>query len=364
MIRLTNILSEYWDAHEDQFNVLFVTDDEQLEHSGFIRYALSRGTLVGDIETVDKGTSGQLKNKVISTATPDLDLIVVFSRGIYDSDPYDMLRNFDQIVSYGNSIDTPVIFFGLPTLKFIKDDKVLGSEWSEQQRLKLNNVLTSRYDSVINLSDFDYDEYFKKDGQTFSFQGQIELYKLLRTVLQKFDINVPSIQKIQDKFEILLRKVQIKLIDLGYDIDTTEISDSKYGDSTKKAVTELAELLGYPKTEQLTTSIAKAILLLDKIPDIKIVNVDDRPEMTSSTCENPIYPGARQKYHPDKYTGTNGIESAQSLKTVRGTTLSTSAADWYDKMIADMNAAGIKDEGPAEGFRTYQTQYNIVDWDL
>ena len=362
MKQLKSLLPEYWDSHEKQFNVLIVTDDASLERTGFFRHIISKRLMNGEIVSIDKGTSADIRNKVVAEANPELDLIIVFSRGIYDEKPMDIIRNLNAIQQYADTIDTPIVIFSIPTIRFIKDKKNIPEAWSEQLRKKLNNVLINNF-GAIDISHTDRDEYFKSDGKTLSMLGHIELYRLLRDKVKIYNVNMPSIAKDNEDFKLMLNKVQIKLLDLGYNIKQSEISNKIYGTTTKRSVRDIIKLLGYPPTEQLTTSIAKAILLLDKITDTKIVK-DVDADISIVPCDNPKFPGARERYHPSRYTGTNGIESAQSLRTVRGTKLKMSAAEWYDKMIGEMNAAGIKDEGPAGGFRTYQTQYNIVDWDL
>ena len=65
---------------------------------------------------------------------------------------------------------------------------------------------------------------------------------------------------------------------------------------------------------------------------------------------------------PANYTGENGNANKLDLKTVYGVTLDSNAADNYKKMIDDMKLDGISPT-KVVGFRSYESQYNIVDWD-
>ena len=65
---------------------------------------------------------------------------------------------------------------------------------------------------------------------------------------------------------------------------------------------------------------------------------------------------------PSEYTGDNGNSNKLSLKTVYGVVLDREAAENYKKMIDDMKLDGIN-VNKVSGFRSYESQYNIVDWE-
>ena len=65
---------------------------------------------------------------------------------------------------------------------------------------------------------------------------------------------------------------------------------------------------------------------------------------------------------PNEYTGDNGNLNKLDLKTVYGVTLDSEAAANYKKMIDDMKLDGI-DVNKVGGFRSYESQYNLIDWD-
>ena len=65
---------------------------------------------------------------------------------------------------------------------------------------------------------------------------------------------------------------------------------------------------------------------------------------------------------PIEYTGKNGNPDKLSLKTVYGVILDREAAENYKKMIDDMKLDGVN-VNKVSGFRSYESQYNIVDWE-
>ena len=65
---------------------------------------------------------------------------------------------------------------------------------------------------------------------------------------------------------------------------------------------------------------------------------------------------------PSNYTGVNGNRNKLNLKTVYGVTLDSEAAANYKKMIDDMKLDGVA-VNKVGGFRSYEGQYNLIDWD-
>ena len=364
MIRLKDILLEYEDSHKEMLNVLFVVDDASLKKFGFIRHVISQRVIVGDIESADKQDSEQLKDIVLTQASPELDLIVVVSRGIYDKDPVNIIRNFEIITQYTDTINVPVVFFALPTIRFIKDKKGISRNWTEIERIKINTILSHKFNN-INISKLDHDEYFRKDGFKFNLNAHLTLYKKLFNKIREFDPTANVKQDIANNgFD--LGDVQRKLLKLGYKIDTMEIMKGQYGETTRKAVDNIRKQLGYPPKENLSISLAKAILILtlDKEHNHNI-EIDRKME---SKCPNPKYPGARSNSAPGDYTGTNGIASKLPLTTVTDVfnntvTLFPSAATQFVRMMSSMNSAGIS-TSHVLSFRSYQKQYGMFDWDL
>ena len=79
---------------------------------------------------------------------------------------------------------------------------------------------------------------------------------------------------------------------------------------------------------------------------------------------SPKHPNARLNYNPKNYTGTNGIADSLNLITIDGVTLTMPAMNQYVKMLNAMKYNNIPMPTTVASFRSYQTQYDIVDWDL
>jgi len=263
MIRLKDILLEYEDSHERQLNVLFVVDDQSLKKFGFIRHMISQRVVVGEIESADKQDSESLKDIVVTQATPELDLIVVISRGIYDNEPLQIVRNFDIIDQYTKTLNVPVIYFAIPTIRFLSDKSKLSDNWSEIERIKLNNVLQRNFDNVVNVSMLDQDEYFQRNGFSYNLNAHLTLYEMLFRVILRFDEDAQESGDLDTGIECNIPKLQVKLISLGYNIDLLEMSKQIYGETTRQAVDELKSKMGYRPSEELSTSVCAAIMLLE-----------------------------------------------------------------------------------------------------
>tara|TARA_R110000751_G_scaffold296637_1_gene405936 strand:- start:223 stop:1650 length:1428 start_codon:yes stop_codon:yes gene_type:complete len=359
MIRLKDILLEYEDSHESTMNVLFAVDDRKLRKFGFIRQLISQGVILGDVDVAHEQSSEELKDLVIANASPEYDLIVVVSRGIYDDDPVDVIRNFGILQQYADSIDVPVAYFTIPTLRFIKDTTSISDNWTEIERLKLNNYLRqmSNSDYLIDLSGYDHNEYYSKDGTHFNLQGHYAMYKLLFNIIQEVDPK-SSVKTDIGPSKFNLGDVQRKLQELGYEINQLEIMKSHYGETTRRAVDNIRKQLGYPPNENLTKSLAKAILLLT-IDQEHNIEIEREFELK---CPNPKYPRARFNYTPADYTGRNGIAGNWNLTNIYGVILNAQAAEQY-KLMIDAMPSNIKPSQTPGGFRSYQTQYNIINWD-
>jgi len=346
MIRLKDILLEYGDSHEKQLNVLFVVDDQSLKKFGFVRHIISQRVIVGEIESADKQDSESLKDIVVTQATPELDLIVIISRGIYDDEPLQIARNFNIIDQYTKTLDVPVVYFSIPTIRFLSDKSKLSNNWSEIERIKLNNVLQSNFDNVVNVSMLDQDEYYKKDGFSYNLNAHLTLYEMLFRIILQFDPSATPKEMI-GSMDTDVSKLQQTLINLGYNINQNELISNIAGPSTLLAVNQWRKSKGYPPSENITKSTEKGIS----------IDTD-----YNRNCPNPKYPGAKQKYAPEFYNDTNGIASKLSLSTIYGVTLRSDAAQQYKLMIDAMAKDDIAPIGPRYGFRSYQKQYDIFDW--
>tara|TARA_R110001592_G_scaffold82139_1_gene243450 strand:- start:621 stop:2006 length:1386 start_codon:yes stop_codon:yes gene_type:complete len=362
MIRLKDILLEYSDTHKKTTNVLTIVDDAALKKFGFARQLYSQGVIIGEIESAHEQSSEELKDIIISNASPELDLIVVFCRGIYDDDPTDVFRNFSIISQFCKTIDVPVAFFAIPTLRFIKDTSKITNNWTEIERKKINNRLRQQISSnnfFVDISRFDLDEYFAKDGIHFNLQGHFSVYDKLFDIIRQVD-PYASVKRDIAKFKFNIRDVQIKLKYLGYEINIDEIRKQYIGDTTLEAAQDVARKLGYEVKDTISNSLARAILTLT--PE-RSAEIHDH-EIFIKSCTDPKHPNARLNYNPNDYTGTNGIANSLPLVTKNGVTLTKPALAQYVKMLNTMKDNDIPMPTTVASFRSYQTQYDIVDWDL
>ena len=362
MIRLKDILLEYSDTHESTSTVLCVVDDQALKKFGFARQLYSQGVIIGEIESAHEQSSEEIKDIIISNASPELDLIIVFCRGVYDDDPTDVLRNFSIISQFCKTIDVPVAFFAIPTLRFIKDTSKITNNWTEIERRKINNRLRQSISAdnfFVDISRFDLDEYFAKDGIHFSLQGHFSVYDELFKIIQQVDPRAAVKREIA-KFKFNIRDVQIKLKYLGYEINIVEIRKQHIGETTLKAAQDVAKMLGYEVKDTISNSLARAILTLS--PE-RSAEIHDH-EISITSCPAPKHPNARLNYNPNNYTGTNGIANSLNLITKGGVTLTKPAMAQYVKMLNTMKDNDIPMPTTVASFRSYQTQYDIVDWDL
>lgn len=68
---------------------------------------------------------------------------------------------------------------------------------------------------------------------------------------------------------------------------------------------------------------------------------------------------------PSRPLGTNGnLDPSQLKKTVMGIVLEINAANDWDRLVAQARADGVPDIGATGGYRTFQRQNEIFDWDL
>jgi len=314
MIHLKDILLEYEDSHDTQLNVLFVVDDQLLKKFGFVRHIISQRVVVGEIESANKQNSEALKDLVIAQASPELDLIVVISRGIYDNEPLRVIRNFDVIAQYADSLEIPVLFFNVPTIRFIKDKSKLSDNWSEIERIKLNNNISSRYNNTVSLSELDQNEYFQKNGFSYNLNAHLTLYETLFKEILKFDENAEESGNLITGIKCDISKLHVKLISLGYNIDVLEMSKQIYGETTRQAVDKLKSKMGYPPGEELSTSICKAIMLLEpeeqKEKEKTIPKTEPEEKAKEKESERGTFRKAIDDYLPGGKTINKGIDVA------------------------------------------------------
>jgi peptidoglycan hydrolase-like protein with peptidoglycan-binding domain len=245
MIRLTNILNE---QSVDKLNVLFVSDQPDDAQFGYARKLIANNIVTGVVETYrSEDDSSELNNLVYYNISSEYDLVVVYCSGLYDDSERTVIENLENILTICKRFGIPVVFITIPTTRFIKNEKVLAKKSGFAYIKQINDwIRKSKADYVVDLFTIDDDVYFKSDGVSLNKQGQNVIYKRLLNIIGQLDSSIDAdFEKKKANLEDgipytgninNLRKLQDKLIELGYNITDDEIQDGRYGRTTKAAV--------------------------------------------------------------------------------------------------------------------------------
>lgn len=240
MIRLTNILTE---RQADKPNVLFVSDNVS-NQLGYARKLIANDIVTGTVETYQSNEdSSELTNLVYYNISSEYDLVVVYCSGLYDDSEQSIIKNLERILNICKREDIPIVFITIPTTKFIKDQKKSDFKYID----RVNNwIRKSNADYIVDLHAINDDVYFDNTGTHLNKQGQNVIYKQLIDIIGKFDPNIDvdlEKKKANSDDGIIytgsinnLRKLQDKLIELGYVVSYQEIKQGRYGKTTKEAV--------------------------------------------------------------------------------------------------------------------------------
>lgn len=240
MIRLTNILTE---RQADKPNVLFVSDNVS-NQLGYARKLIANDIITGTVETYQSNEdSSELTNLVYYNISSEYDLVVVYCSGLYDDSEQSIIKNLERILNICKREDIPIVFITIPTTKFIKDQKKSDFKYID----RVNNwIRKSNADYIVDLHAINDDVYFDNTGTHLNKQGQNVIYKQLIDIIGKFDPNIDvdlEKKKANSDDGIIytgsinnLRKLQDKLIELGYVVSYEEIKQGRYGKTTKDAV--------------------------------------------------------------------------------------------------------------------------------
>jgi peptidoglycan hydrolase-like protein with peptidoglycan-binding domain len=256
MIRLVNILNE---QRIDKLNVLFVTD--QPDNVGFAKKLIASNVVTGKIKSYrSNDDSSELNNLVYYNISAEYDLVVIYCSGLKDDSERTVIQNLDNILTTGKRFNIPIVFITIPTTRFIKDTEKLNKKFGFNYIDKINNWIRnkSNVDYVVDLDSLEDDVFFDKDGIELSTQGQRVIYKQLLQVIKSLDNSVDidtELTKSDSKNGIptsgtlnSLRKVQDKLVALGYTISDIEIKNNRFGPSTSQAIQD------FQMDNRLTTS--------------------------------------------------------------------------------------------------------------
>jgi putative chitinase len=253
MISLKTLLLE--SELSEKLNVLFVTDNAIDRRRGFARQLINNQVCTGAVYTVDKGSTKELRDLVIHHVSTHYDLVVVFTRGIYEkvknAEVRSIIESLHGIKEHCKSLGIPVVFNTIPSVRFIKPElkKKLNIQFSLAEDLETDQWIRKHADYVLETDEFTDDVFFDKNNLYLDRPAHIMLYDEMLQILNDLDnsINVDAEQeKVQDEelyltpgyIGTIMEEVHKLLKKLGYDIDSTELMSMELGSSTIKAIVD------------------------------------------------------------------------------------------------------------------------------
>jgi predicted chitinase len=274
MIRLKTLLLET--KLSDKLHVLFVTDNDLDRRRGFARQLINNQVITGDIRTADKGSVKQLKDLVIHHVSTHYDLVVIFTRGIYEKNKnqevHSIIDNLRRIIEYCKSLNIPVVLNTIPSVRFIKPTikKKLNIDFTLADDLETDNWIRKHADYVLLTDSFTDDVFFDKTNVHLDRPAHIILYDEMLEILNDLDnsINVDAEEeKVEDDelhltpgyIGIIMEDVHKFLQRLGYDIDSSEILTMEFGSSTIEAITDFKMKHGLNASEVIDDETMDAL---------------------------------------------------------------------------------------------------------
>ena len=247
MIRLKHLVEQQ--TKEATPDVLFLTDVRSQRQKGFARKLISNGVVFGDIEVYPTDAITDIIPLLHNNISAVDNLIVIYYSGFSDESYISVIENLSKIVQYGRRYNTPIVLITIPTPRFVKkyDDKERKNAIIRNK--KINEwILSSDANYVVDLSKLTDDVFFTKAGNELSISGNVEVYKQLVRVLHDINSSIDiesedekidaEVQAMQNATIRTLEDLQMALTSLGYRINYSEISKSKFGKTTKQALTK------------------------------------------------------------------------------------------------------------------------------
>lgn len=227
MIRLTNILLE----QQQLPNVLFISDNGNDASKGYARKLISNKIVTGEIDTAANQPSEELVALTYyNVASGYYDALVVQCSGLFDETADDVIDNLTTISEICKRKQIELIVITLPTDRFVKSDKYTPIDINA-----INNWIQNNVD-YVDLSNINDDVYFDNYGARLNKQGQNLIYAKLKNKFLSYETQEeipPGEIEIQPRN---LRRLQTKLVKLGYDIDAKELNNIELGKTTKQAL--------------------------------------------------------------------------------------------------------------------------------
>lgn len=245
MIHLKRLVEKH--EKEVKPDVLFVTDVEEQLRTGFIRKLISNGLVQGYIEPYSTDNIRDIIPILHYNLTSKIDLLVIYYSGFSDESYISVIENLTRVIESGKRYKIPIVLITVPTPRFVK-------KYDSDERLKamirnkrINKwILDSPATYVVDLYKLTDDVFFTKGGELLSIQGNVEIYKQLVRILSDIDASIDveaedekidsEVRALKDSDIRTLEDLQLVLVSLGYKIKYAEISQNKFGKTTKRAL--------------------------------------------------------------------------------------------------------------------------------
>lgn len=273
MIHLKHLVEE--NEKEITPDVLFVTDVESQRRRGFARKLISNGLVQGDIETYPTNDIHDIVSILHYNVSPTVDdLIVIYYSGFSNESYLSVTENLSRIIDIGRRYRIPIVLITVPTPRFVKKYDSEERQTAIIRNRKINKwILSSDATYIVDLSKFTDDAYFTSNGEELSVQGNVEIYKQLVRILKDINSSIDiesedekidaEVRAMQDSTIRTLEDLQMALITLGYKIRYSEISQDKFGKTTKKAIIKFKQDNAiFPHDSKINKQTLTALLAL------------------------------------------------------------------------------------------------------
>ena len=244
MIRLKTLLEQ---TTKKVPNVLFVTDNIEDRRKGFAKQLISNAIVTGDIRTVDKGSLAQLKDTLSVAISSYYDLVVVMTRGIYETNknPENGLTILESIKTICKTANIPLVLNTIPSVQFIKPEFAKKINFTLANDAEFDRFISQTADYVLDTSMFNDDSFFNKTGIYLTRQAHERLYVEMIGILNELESADEITYDVGQTEKIIaepgskgrhVRALQRRLMEFGYEINDRELKNQKFGESTAAAL--------------------------------------------------------------------------------------------------------------------------------
>ena len=285
-------------------NILFVTDRALDRRRSFARKLFSNRKCTGEIRTVDKGSSADLRDFVNLYASPYYDLVVVMCRGIYEESAksdVDLIKaNYEIMISYCHGINVPICIATFPSLQFVDDKFKDKIHFTLADDKKLDRWIQDHADYVLDTGMMTDDVYFEENGVFLNRQAHGILYDEMLDIINKLNISTDSVTddetetadetddavlKYQDRGDDV-DELQTLLTTLGYKIKFSELMSKQFGRSTMQAVNKFKQENGLDANDVVDEETMS--MIRDAVDDLEQVDVEPKKQESDfSNVRNP-----------------------------------------------------------------------------